>query len=300
MIYEQHSRNLWFSRIVGVVYVATLVFIVFGVVVVIFGGDVFWFALTLAVLVALVVLGYLKSDRWVLGRFDSQFIMPPRQAREALEEMAIAAGIPTPILYVIDTGTLNAFALGREPSCGIVIVTKGLLDDLDGDELRGVLAHEVAHITNGDSMAGGLIALMAWSANRLSALGAGLFGFLIVSGGLQMDPQVATALLTCVLCWVLPVCARTSQVLFGRSRELLADNASVFLTRNPEAMIGALSKLDERSSVVVRAGLATSHLFIASPRPWWNSDVISTHPPIAKRIDRLRHTTAVPIATDTV
>lgn len=293
VLYEQRSRNVWISRTVGGVFLATLVFVVYVFALVLFTGDLFWFALMLTLVLLCAAYGYLKSDRWVIGRFAGQFIEPPRRARAALEEMAIAAGIPTPVLYVIDTGTLNAFAVGRERNAGVVVVTKGLVEALSDEELRAVMAHEVAHIRDGDSTAGAPIALMAFVANRVATLGSGLLLLL-----LQLSAVSGTAGLVPIgafMCLIMPAFARAAQMAFGRSREYLADNSAVLLMRTPEPLIGALSKLDARSTVVVRAGLATSHLFISSPRPWWNSEMISTHPPIRSRIERLRHVTAVPV-----
>ncbi len=300
MLYEQRRRNLWFSRLVGVGFIAAVVFILFAVVTLVFGGDAFWFALSLGVLLAVIVIGYLKTDRWILRRFLRETVMPPRKVRDALEEMAIAAGIPTPIIYVIETRTLNAFALGREPAFGVVVVTKGLVDTLDQDELRAVLAHEIAHILNGDSMAGGLMAMMAYAANRIPAISIPFLRLAGVAAGAGQYTVLLPVLVIVAVCWMLPPLVRLSQILFGRSRELLADNTAVLLTRDPEALIRALDKVERYSSVVLKAGLSTSHLFITSPRPWWNSDLISTHPPMAKRIERIRHTTAVPIAADVI
>lgn len=294
MIYEQRSRNLWLSRAIGLSFIAVVVFIIYCAVVLIFGGDYFWLALVLTLVIALMVVGYLKSDRWVLGRFTSQVIDPPKRAREALQEMAIAAGIRTPILYVMDLGTLNAFAVGRDRDRGIVVVTKGLIDHLDEDELRAVLAHEVAHIRDGDSMAGSLIAVIVWAANRVFAASWVLvYAFATAPEVMRESPLLAVLP---VVCLMLPLGGRIAQMTFSRSREYLADNSSVLLTRDPEGLIGALGKMDELSSVVARSTIATSHLFISSPNSIWNTELLSTHPPMAKRIHHLRHVTAVPVS----
>ncbi|RJQ54962.1 MAG: hypothetical protein C4521_03670 [Actinobacteria bacterium] len=293
MIYRQRERNIMTSRVIVLGFGATVLFILYVAVVLIFGGDLFWFALVLAAMAALMAFGYLKSDRWVLRRFTSQFIEPSRKARELLEQMAIAAGIKTPVLYVLDTGTLNAFAVGREPDKGIVVITKGLVDKLEPDELRAVIAHEVAHIRDGDSMAGSIIALVVWAANRLF-VGTWYLMYLLARMGTVVAGQPLLVLLP-VASFLLPTGGRMAQMAFSRTREYLADNSAVLLTRDPESMITALMKLDRMSTVVLRASRATSHLFVASTESIWNVDLLSTHPPLEKRIERLRHVTAVPV-----
>ncbi len=293
VIYEQRSRNLWTSRLIGVTFLAVVVFIAYAGVTLVFGGDAFVLALVLTLVVAALVAGYLKSDRWVLGRFDDQFLEPERRVRGSLEQMALAAGVKTPVLYELDTGTLNAFAVGREPDRGIVVVTKGLIEKLEPEELQGVLAHEVAHIRDGDSMAGSLIALVAWLADRVFVASwyLLLLALRMIAGGL-VSPMLV---LLPVVSLLLPVGGRLAQMAFSRSREYLADVSAVLLTRDPEGMIGALQKLEAMSTVVARANVATSHLFVAPTESIWDPELFSTHPPLAERIDRLRHVTAVPV-----
>lgn len=222
------------------------------------------------------------------------------------EEMAIAAGLPVPELAVIESPALNAFAAGMRTDRAAIAVTRGLLQTLTRDELQGVVAHEMAHIRNLDTryltavaMLVGLIVLVADFGARI--LPRMRFGQSRRSGSKGANPLVAVVLVVGFLCLILaPVFARLVQLAVSRQREFLADATSVRLTRNPLGLISALEKLHDSSVPLANANRAVQHMFIVNPmRDFEETDsaLTATHPPIARRIERLRNLSSA-LATD--
>jgi heat shock protein HtpX len=219
------------------------------------------------------------------------------QLWNVIEEMAIAAGIPMPRVYLIDDTAMNAFATGRDPQHAAVAITKGLRDRLNRDELQGVLAHELSHVRNYDIrfsmmlavMVGFLVLLadvfrrwMWWGGGRRSSR----------SRGSGTGPLIAVvAVLAIVLAIIAPVLAKLIQLAASRQREYLADASGVELTRNPEGLASALEKLASDTEVLEVANRATQHLYIVNPfRPFETraKGLLMTHPPLRDRIARLR------------
>jgi heat shock protein HtpX len=211
-----------------------------------------------------------------------------------VEEMAIAAGIRKPRLYVIETGALNAFATGMSPAHSAIGVTRGLLESLNREELQGVVGHEMGHIVNWDiryatavGVIVGLIALVSdgalrslYFSGRSRNSGKGGSGAAFV-----MLALVAFAALA-------PLFAFLVQMAVSRQREFLADATSVRLTRHPQGLIAALEKLAASSETFKGANRATQHMFIVNPFRNFDehaSRLSATHPPLALRINRLRN-----------
>lgn len=218
-----------------------------------------------------------------------------KQLHNIVEEMAIAAGVPKPTVYVIETDAMNAFATGMSPGRASVAVTRGMLNKLNRDELQGVVAHEMAHIVNWDiryatavSILVGLIALVSDGIFR-----SGLYGRLgrgrrpggNKGAGILLIIMIIFAILT-------PIIARLVQMAVSRQREFLADATSVRLTRNPQGLISALEKLSHETVKFKGANRATQHLFIVNPLRNFSekaSSLMATHPPLNRRIDRLHN-----------
>ena len=213
-----------------------------------------------------------------------------------VEEMAIAAGVVKPRIYVLDTPALNAFATGMTPARSAIGVTRGLLDALNREELQGVVGHEMGHVVNWDiryatavGVIVGLIALVSDAAlrtlyfsnrsgNRSSSKGGG-------SAAIVMIVLVAFAALA-------PVFAFLVQMAVSRQREFLADATSVRLTRHPEGLISALEKLAASAQPFKGANRATQHMFIVNPfRNFseYTNRLYATHPPLELRMNRLRN-----------
>ena len=219
------------------------------------------------------------------------------QLYNVVEEMAIAAGVPTPRVMVLETEALNAFATGNRVGHGTIVVTRGLLDTLSRDELQGVVAHEMSHLANLDTrymvvvgVTVGLIALvcdmllrtMAWggSGSSRSSDKKGSSG-----GGLLIILLIVVAIFA-------PLAAKAVQMAVSRQREYLADATSVQFTRNPNGLISALGKLADKAAPFPGVSRATQHLFIVNPVQTFTSDspaLLATHPDVADRIARLRN-----------
>jgi heat shock protein HtpX len=210
-----------------------------------------------------------------------------------VDEMRIAGGLPMPDVYIIDDPSPNAFATGRDPEHASVAVTRGLLEELNRDELQGVLAHEMSHVRNYDirfaTLVGilvGVIALVAdifirgtfWGGGRRSE-----------GGG---NGNAIFFVLAMVLALIAPLAAYIVQFSISRHREYLADASGVELTRNPLGLAHALEKIANDPRPLRVANRATAHLYIANPlkskKAKQSAGLFDTHPPIQKRIAILR------------
>lgn len=215
-----------------------------------------------------------------------------------VEEVAIAAGLPMPRVFLIPESAMNAFATGRDPSHAAVAITTALRERLTRDELQGVLGHELAHVRNYDIRFAMLMATMvglivfACDASRRVVFYGGRAGRRGKSGG--GPATIVLIVLALVLAIIAPLVARFMQMAYSRRREYLADAGAVELTRNPEGLASALRKLaDDTEPLVEAANRGTAHLFIVNPlrrmREAHQSldTIFSSHPPIQERIARL-------------
>jgi len=221
------------------------------------------------------------------------------QLYNVVEEMAIAAGVPMPRVMVLETDALNAFATGNSVGHGTVVVTRGLLDTLNRDELQGVVAHEMSHLANLDTrymvtvgVTVGLIALVCDA--LLRAFGWGMFSDTRRSGDDKKGPGSGGLLIVVLIVVAVfaPLAAKAVQMAVSRQREYLADATSVQFTRNPNGLISALGKLADKAAPFPGVSRATQHLFIVNPVQTFTSDspaLLATHPDIADRIARLRN-----------
>ena len=212
-----------------------------------------------------------------------------------VEEMAIAAGLPKPRIVVIPTSAPNAFATGMEPESAIIGVTRGLLMELNREELQGVIAHEMSHILNWDirymTAVGILVGLIALVCDGV--LRAGRVGFGSSSGGRGKGKGGGGVILIIVLvvfAILAPIAAQMVRFAVSRQREYLADATSVQLTRNPLGLMHALQKLQDNAQPFDGANRATQHMFIVNPFKNFSADtsaLMATHPPLEARIERL-------------
>lgn len=219
------------------------------------------------------------------------------QLYNVVEEMAIAAGVPMPRVMIMETDALNAFATGNRVGHGTIVVTRGLLDTMNREELQGVVAHEMSHLANLDTrymvvvgVTVGLIALvcdmllrtMAWGSSGSSSSSSDKKGS---GGGLLIILLIVVAIFA-------PLAAKAVQMAVSRQREYLADATSVQFTRNPNGLISALGKLADKAAPFPGVSRATQHLFIVNPVQTFTSKssaLLATHPDIADRIARLRN-----------
>jgi len=214
-----------------------------------------------------------------------------------VEEMTIASGLPKmPDIYIIDDPALNAFATGKKPDKAAVAVTSGLLQRLNRDELQGVIAHELGHIRNRDTMLmaiGGImlgaIVILAWYATRIMFFG-GMSGNRRSSSG-GGSGQIIILIVGLVLLILAPIAARLLYFALSRKREYLADASSALYTRYPEGLASALEKISGSTQQLKAANNATAPMYIINPfrkKGLAASDLTSTHPPTSKRIQVLR------------
>lgn len=237
---------------------------------------------------------YFFSDRLVL-RMHGARELPRENApmlHQMVAELAHSAGIPAPRLFMIDDDHANAFATGRSPARGVVAVTRGIVELLSPRELRGVLAHEIAHIKNRDILLSTIAAVLAAAVTYLAqALQfSSLFG-----GASEDEDRPAAGGLLCAL--AAPLAATLVQLGMSRSREFLADETGARIANDPVALATALQKLEAGADAVPgEAALATASLFIVNPLAGMGrlAGLFATHPSTAARVQRLLALAPVP------
>jgi heat shock protein HtpX len=243
---------------------------------------------------------------WASGAWELIEPATPEQKQlvNVVEEMAIAAGLPRPRVWVVPDSDPNAFATGRDAASASIAVTEGLLAALSRDELQAVVAHEMAHVRNLDVrlmtlLAGmvGAIALMSDGLGRMIGRGGRRWGS--GAGGRGGGKGNPLAILILVL-WLLtlvvaPAVSRILAMAVSRKREYLADATGAQLTRNPMALASALEKLEAATAATQSITRGAAHLCIVDPSPGLMSskegflaDFVASHPPIRQRIIRLR------------
>jgi heat shock protein HtpX len=295
-VYEQVDRNKQKSAMIMVLF--TLFVAGFAYVL----GEASGYGLSF-VGIALIFSGLMS-----LGSFyySDRIILSLSKAREAdrkkdflfytvTENLCLATGLPKPKLYVIDDTAMNAFATGRDPKHAVVVVTTGLLTQLNRTELEGVIAHELSHIQNYDirlmavvTILVGMVTLVADWFLRMSFYGRR--GKSRDSNQLQMIMMVVGL----ILALLSPIIARLIQLAISRRREFLADASGVKITRFPDGLARALEKISKDKEPLEVANKATAHLYISNPLKnhhdsiGWFAKMFATHPPISERLKQLR------------
>jgi heat shock protein HtpX len=255
-----------------------------------------WALALLAIGVAWSWIAFRSGDRIILRLTGAERVSPEEEPllHNVVEEMAIAAGITRPQLFVMETEALNAFATGMSPAHSAIGVTRGLLNSLNREELQGVIGHEMGHIVNWDiryaTAVGVIVGLIALVSD--GALRSLYFSGRSRNSGKAGGGAVFVMLALVAFAALAPVFAFLVQMAVSRQREFLADATSVRLTRHPQGLIAALEKLATTSEPFKGANRATQHMFIVNPfrnfkeKTSWLS---ATHPPLALRINRLRN-----------
>jgi heat shock protein HtpX len=210
------------------------------------------------------------------------------QLHGVVRRLSLAAGLPMPKVYIIPNDSPNAFATGRNPGHAAVAVTEGILRLLSPDELEGVLAHEMAHVRNRDILIGTIAATLAGAVMMLARFAqfAAIFG----GGGRDRDDDRGGIFGLLFMAIVAPLGAMLVQMAVSRSREYLADETGARICGKPMSLAGALEKISGISrEVPMEASPATAHMFIVSPLTGGGLlSLFSTHPPVEKRVERLR------------
>lgn len=204
-----------------------------------------------------------------------------------VEELSRRAGIPKPKVYLIPNESPNAFATGRNPQHGSIALSTGIIKLMSRQELEGVIAHELSHIRHRDTL---IQAVAATIGGAIMFLAHQARWFAFFTGGSSSDDDDGGILGLLLIAILAPIAAIIIQMAISRSREYKADNGAAELTRNPYGLASSLEKLGQYTKrIPMRASRQTAHLFIVSPLSGKGFiNIFSTHPPLEKRIERLR------------
>lgn len=267
--------------------ILTLILVALGYVVGLLFGSPELFALGALVLAAAFnAISYLASDRIVLSMTKAKVVGEAEQPtlHRIVTSLARSAGLPKPKVAIVESPVPNAFATGRGPSKSVVAVTTGLMRAINEDELEGVLSHEISHIKHRDVLVATVAATIAGAISYLALVGR-------IGAYTTNSRNSNTAGVALVLSFLAPLAAFLVQTAISRGREYEADSEGAALSRKPLSLASALEKIERvaRSGAQIKANPSTSPLWIVNP---FRADEImalfSTHPPTARRIERLR------------
>jgi len=244
--------------------------------------------LALVVALGMNLFAYWNSDRMVLSMYGAQEV----DARSAPDlhrlvgELAQRAGLPMPRVFLMDNPQPNAFATGRNPQNAAVAVTTGLFNMLSRDELAGVIAHELAHIKNRDTLTMTITATIAGAISMLAQFGMFFGGNRDNNNGMGIIGTLAMVILA-------PIAAMLVQMAISRTREYAADDMGAHISGRPESLASALARLEQAAHAIpnpeAEGNPATAHLFIVNPLSGGRMDnLFATHPATENRIAALR------------
>lgn len=236
---------------------------------------------------------YYASDKLVLTMTGARQIQESDNPKlyALIQEVCIASGLPMPKVAIVEDRAPNAFATGRNPEHALIAFTTGILDAMDRDELQGVIAHEMSHVANRDTL---VSAIAATTAGAIAMLSDFLMRMMWWGGGRRNNDRDngnnPIALVASVIVLILaPIAAMLLKAAISRRREALADATAVQFTRNPAGLRKALEVLQSDTTVVSHASNAVAHLYIESPLDSSSvSKLFATHPPLSERIEILR------------
>jgi heat shock protein HtpX len=234
---------------------------------------------------------YYGSDKLVLTMTGAKLIQESDNPKlfDLIQEVIIASGLPMPKVAIVIDSSPNAFATGRNPEHALIAFTTGILDAMDRDQLQGVIAHEMAHVANRDTL---VSAVAATTAGAIAIVSDMLTRMMFFGGG-RRDREGGgnpiALVISLVILILAPLAAMMLRSAISRKRESLADATAVSFTRNPAGLRSALEVLASDSTVVQQRSTAVAHIWIESPLDSKSvSKLFSTHPPIAERIAVLK------------
>jgi heat shock protein HtpX len=232
---------------------------------------------------------YYGSDKLVLTMTGAKLISreDAPELFNVIEEVVIASGLPMPKVAIVEDTAPNAFATGRNPEHALIAFTTRILEVMDRDELQGVIAHEMSHVANRDTL---VSAVAASTAGAIAILSDFLTRMMFFGGRRERENQNPLALvLSLVILILAPIAAMLLKSAISRKREALADATAVSFTRNPAGLRKALEVLASDTTVVRQKSNAVAHIWIESPLDGQTvSKLFSTHPPIQERIATLK------------
>ncbi len=231
---------------------------------------------------------YWFSDKIVLSMYRAQELAPEDapMVHQIVEELARRAGVPKPRLFIVPQEAPNAFATGRDPEHGVIAVTQGIMQLLPPEQLRGVLAHEMAHIAHRDILIQTVAGVIA---SAITAI-ANMLQFSMIFGGARDEEGNSNPLAAIAMMILGPLAATLIQMAISRRREYMADASGAEYCADPLALAGALNNLDAYSRhIPMQANPATENMFIVSPLTGDTMRrMFSTHPPMEERIANLQ------------
>lgn len=293
-LYDQISSNKRNS--IFLVFIFLIMIIILGSLIgLILGYLYLGLIISILISVLFIFIGYYSGNNMILSMSHAKEVTKKEDPYlvNTIEGLAIAAGIPTPKIYIIQEDSMNAFATGRDPKNSSITVTSGLRSKMNREELEGVIAHEMSHIKNYDI--------------RLMMLATVLVGIIVLlsdfllrsflwgpkdsdnkNGGIIVIVAIVIGLLLAILS---PIIAQIIQLSISRKREYLADANGALLCRNPRGLANALKKISKDTDKVVdTANKATAHLYIENPLRHMKGSInrlFNTHPSIEDRIKKL-------------
>jgi heat shock protein HtpX len=288
-LYTEQSKNVTKTWLLMGVFLAVVVFIGWFISYYYNNSAILYFAIGLSIFMN--VLSYWNSDKIVMALSGAHPIglnEDPELFR-IVENLAITAGLPMPRLYVVDDPQPNAFATGRDKNHAAVAVTTGLRAMLDKSELEGVIAHELSHVGNRDTLLSTVVVVLV----GLISILADFFTRSLWMGKRDQENRGGGILAVVGLIFVIlsPIIATLIQLAISRKREFLADASGALLTRYPEGLVSALKKISSYSAPMRRANNAIAHLYISNPFGGKSiagiSKLFMTHPPVEERIKAL-------------
>jgi heat shock protein HtpX len=231
---------------------------------------------------------YWFSDKIALATSGAREVSPQDEPRlyQIADEVARLAGVPRPRVYVIESDSPNAFATGRNPAHAAIAATRGIMNILTDRELVGVLAHEIGHVRNRDTLTMAVVATIAGAITMLAQMAQ----WAMVFGGRSDDREGMNPIAALIMIVVAPIAASLIQLAISRAREYEADSTGAHICHDPLALASALEKLERGTEIrPLNPSPSTAHLYIVNPfRGGGWTTLFQTHPPIPERVARLR------------
>lgn len=238
---------------------------------------------------------YYYSDKIVLGISGAKLLdhNSNRQIYHLVENLCIAAGLPTPKIYTIDDSAPNAFATGRDPKHAAIALTSGIIEKLNKQELEGVIAHELSHVGNRDTLVMTVVSVLVGTVALLSDWFLRSMWYGSHDNDRDSKSNAIFITLAIIAAILAPIVATLIQLALSRRREFLADASAVLLTRYPAGLANALLKISSDREPLEVANRGTAHLYIVNPLKGqeaigWFANLFNTHPSVEARVKVLR------------
>ena len=295
-LYSTQSSNIWKTWVLMSLFFVIIIFLGWFLSLYYNSSAILYFAFGFSVFMNF--LSYWFSDKIVLS------ISGAKEARKEefyelytlVENLAMTTGLPMPKVYVIEDPSPNAFATGRNEKHATLAFTTGILQILNRTELEGVIAHELAHVKNKDILLQSVVVILVGFVTMLSDI---FIRSTFFGGGRDRDSKAGGIMLVVgiVLLILSPIIAMLIQLAISRKREFLADATGALMTRYPEGLANALTKISAHAQPMVKANHATAHLFISDPYKEQDEEghekisffhkLFLTHPPVEERVNAL-------------